>query len=321
MSQPPTPPFSGQPYPEQPYQGQQPYPGQPYPVQPTPGQPPPGQPPYAGQPYPGPGYPGQPNPDVPTSVPPQPGFPSSAPPYVGQPGFTAPEFTQPGYPAPQPPTKSRALPIVLVSLAVILVLCVGGGTAVFLAARNNADKFTEDKTSSTAGPTTEPTTDTVPTDEPSSQAPQVTISIIEPKRVGGRPKLTDAQFAGVVKDLKKALAKLPGATATVGALYGTPAKRDVIMVMGAAAPVEEPQKELDSSFLSAGVNGLKISGLAKVDPGPLGGVAKCGRTEDSAICGWADSGSVGWIIWYFKSVSKAKAEFPKLRAEVEKKSS
>ncbi|GAB1642358.1 hypothetical protein [Krasilnikovia sp. MM14-A1259] len=335
MSQPPTPPFSGQPYPEQqPYPAQQPYPGQPYPAQPFPGQPMSGQPfpsqpmsgqPYSGQPYPGQGYPGQPNPDVPTSVPPQPGFPSSAPPFGGQPGFAGLEFAQPGYPAPQPPKKSRALPIVLVSLAVILVLCVGGGTAVFLAARNNADKLTSSRTSSTGVPAGEPTTDTgaEPTDEP-TKAPQATVSVTEPKRLGGRPKLTDAQFAGVTKELKQGLADVPGATGTVGALYGTPEKRDIVVVVAAEAPVEDPQKELDGTFLGAGIGGLKVSGITTVDAGPLGGAAKCGKAEASgismAMCGWADDGSVGWIIWYFKSVSKAKAEFPALRGEIEKKS-
>ncbi|BFU43037.1 hypothetical protein [Krasilnikovia sp. MM14-A1004] len=311
MSQPPTPPFSGQPYPEQPY------PGQPYPAQP----PHQGQAPYPGQPYPV--YQGQPNPDVPTSVPPQPGFPSSAPPYVGQPGFGGPEFAQPGYPAPQPPTKSRALPIVLVSLAVILVLCVGGGTAVFLAARNNADKFTEAPI--TTGPAIEPSVDssTEPTDDPTT--PQVTVSITEPRTLGGRPKLTDKQFAGATKDLKKALSDIPGATRTVGVLYGTPAKRDVVVLVAAQAPMADPKHELDGMFFGAGVSGVKISGIIDVSPGPLGGAARCGKAASSdvtmAICGWADSGSTGLIIWYFKSVSRAKAEFPKLRAEVEKKSS
>jgi len=37
-----------------------------------------------------------------------------------------------------------------------------------------------------------------------------------------------------------------------------------------------------------------------------------------ALCTWADSGSLGMLIFYDKSVAKAKAEFPKLRAQIEK---
>ena len=39
-----------------------------------------------------------------------------------------------------------------------------------------------------------------------------------------------------------------------------------------------------------------------------------------AVCSWADEGSSGMLIFYYKSVSKAKAEFPALRAQIEKKS-
>jgi hypothetical protein len=39
-----------------------------------------------------------------------------------------------------------------------------------------------------------------------------------------------------------------------------------------------------------------------------------------AVCSWADDGTLGMMIWYFKSVSTARGEFAKMRAEVEKKS-
>jgi len=315
MSQPPY----GPPYPEQPYSGQ----------------------PSSGQPYQGQPYQGQPNPDVPSAVPPQPGFPSSAPPApaygqqpgygpgeygqqpaYGQPGYGQPEYgqpygQQPGYGAPPPPKKkSKALPIVLVSIAVVLVLCIGGGTAIFLAARNKADDINDDVQKALATPTA-----TVPTDEPTTAAPASTIKIIEPKKLGGRPKLTDPQFAGVAEELKSGLADVPQAGNTVGALYGTPAKRDIVVIAGAEAPVEDPGKELDGTFLGAGIGGLKVTGITTVSPGALGGEAKCGNANASgvklAMCGWADKGSVGWIIWYFKSASQVKGEFTKLRGQIE----
>jgi hypothetical protein len=69
---------------------------------------------------------------------------------------------------------------------------------------------------------------------------------------------------------------------------------------------------------------LKVNGTTSADPGSLGGVAKCGKADDKSIdmamCGWADDGSVGWIMFFFTSVKSAKAEFPKLRAQIEKKS-
>jgi hypothetical protein len=298
MSQPPNP---GQ-YPEQPQSGPPQY-GQPQYGQPQYGQPYPGQP---GQPYQG-----QPNPDVPTSVPPQPGFP---PPMYGQ---------QPGYPVygqpTPPPKKSRALPITLIAIAVVLVLCVGGGTATFLLVRNTAENVADSV--STAAPTippADPTTDPTPTEAAK------TITIVEPKRLGGRPKLTDKQFAGIADQLQSELGKVPGATNTVGALYGTPAERDLVIIAAVEAPIASPKRELDGTFLGAGVGGLKVTGITEVEPGPLGGEASCGKTEsagvDMAFCAWADEGSVGWIMWYFKSVKQVSTQFAKLRGEIEKSS-
>ena len=336
MSQPPY----GPPYPEQPYSGQPnsgpPYgqPGQGQPGQGYPGQSQPGQSqPYGGQPYPG-----QPNPDVPASVPPAPSY-GQQPGYGQQPAYGQPEYgQQPGYGQPdqgtpgygqQPPygglppkKKSKALPIVLVSIAVVLVLCIGGGTAIFLAARNKADDINDDVNRALATPTA-----TIPTDDPTTAPPTEeasSITIVEPKTLGGRPKLTDPQFAGVAEELKSGLADVPNAGNTVGALYGTVAKRDIVVIAGAEAPVADPEKELNGTFLGAGIGGLKVTGITTVSPGALGGSAKCGNASASgvklAMCGWADKGSVGWIIWYFKSASQVKTEFAKLRAQVEKSS-
>ncbi len=336
---------------------QPPYPGPPYGEQPSSGQPYQGQPPYqGGQPNPGqqyPGqqpYPGQPNPDVPTSVPP--GYPPTqsypAAPDYGQPQYGQPQYgEQPQYGQPQygdqaqygqpqygdqgygapgfpPPTpvkkKSKALPIILISVAVVLVLCVGGSIAIALAAKNS-DK-TKDKV--TSSDTTVPT---VPTDG-ATTAPATknasSVKIVEPKTLGGRPKLTDAQFASVATELKSSLKSVPGATTTVGSLYGSIEKKNIVIVAAAQAPIDDPDEELNQTFYGAGIGGLKISGIVAAPTGSLGGTAKCGSakadTVNMAICSWADDGSLGMMIFYFKSVSKAKAEFPALRAQVEQKS-
>jgi hypothetical protein len=271
---------------------------------------------------------------VPTSVPPQPGYPPQ-PAYVQQPSYPQPEYAQPdytqaypqsgppvgGYPAP-PKSKSKALPITLVAIAVVLVLCLGGGTAIYLVGRNAADKLAATAESATPSPRSTGTAE--PTEDATTEPPASTITVVEPKTLGGRPKLTDPQFAGAAEELEEGLAEVPDATETVGALYGTPTKQDIVIVAAAAAPVSDPKRELDSTFLGAGVGGLKLTGITSTNPGALGGVAKCGRGDAGGapliMCGWADDGSVGWVIWYFKSMSKAKAEFPKLRAQVEKKS-
>jgi len=323
MSQPPQPPYSGEPYPGQPSSGQ-PYQGQPYQGQQYPGQ---QYPSYPQQPYQG-----QPNPDVPTSVPPgypptsaypagdytQPQQPYGQPAPYGQADYAQQRFGQPGFPPiPPPKKKSKVLPIVLTSVAIVLVLCVGGVVALALIGKNAQDKINSQKDTTT--PTTAPTTEAA---DP-TVAPAADVKIVEPKTLGGRPKLTDAQFADVAKELQSSLKGVPGATNSVGALYGTVAKQDIIIVAAAEAPIDDPDKELTQTFYGAGVGGLKVDDITTAPTGSLGGVAKCGSAStggvDMAICSWADDGSLGMMIWYFKSVGKAKAEFPKLRAQIERK--
>ncbi|GLY94836.1 hypothetical protein [Actinoplanes sp. NBRC 103695] len=331
MSQPPYPgppdPWSsGQPQSGQPYSGQ-PQPGQPSSGQPWPGQPAPNpqqypptqpyqpaQPPYppSQQPYPGP-----PQQGGPYAPPPTPDYGPPPPDYGQQ------QYAQPGYPVMTPvKPKSRALPITLVSIAVFLVLCVGGTTAVVLVARNTTDSVNEAVDDYTPPP--------LPSIEPLDPAPTTeapagkTITIVEPRTLGGRPKLTDDQFKGITEQLKSDLANIPNARNTVGALYGKVAKQDIVVIAGVAADVDNPAQELNGTFLGAGVGGLKVTGITSIKAGPLGGVAKCGKADasgtDMVLCAWADEGSVGWIIWYFKTITKAKAEFAKLRGEIEKSS-
>jgi hypothetical protein len=363
MSQPPNQPYPGQPDAGQPYPGQPaPNPGQPWSSPPGPGQPAPnpGQPwsspPGPGQPaanpgqpwssppgpaqagypeppsgeqpwssppgpaqpgYPGQPYQGQPNPDVPSSVPPQPGYPPQ--PAYGpqqsypQPGYAQPGYPQPGYPAPA--KKSRALPITLVSVALVLVLCVGGGTAVYLAGRNTAEGLANPIASS--GPTLDPT--------PTTTRPRrAVITIVEPRTLAGRPRVTDPKFAATIDQLEKNLARLPNTSQTVGALYGTPSKRDLVMVVAAKSFVLDPKAEVDAAFEGAAFGKLKLSGVVSVPPGPLGGAAKCGKGSDNgvamALCAWADEGSSGLIVWYLTALSTAKDEFVTIRGQVERKS-
>ena len=338
-----TQPYSGQPYPDQPtqpYSGQ-PYPGQPNPdvpssVPPQPGYPP--QPTYSQPSYPQPSYPqpsypeyGQPDytqydysqPGYPpqSGHPQQPGYPQAGLPQAGLPQAGYPQSAPPmtGYPVPPKP-KSRALPITLVSIAVVLVLCVGGSTAVYLAGRNTADSLSDELASTSPNPRSTVTAE--PTDE--TTAPASTITVVEPKTLGGRPKLTDPQFASAAEQLEAGLAGVPNATKTIGELYGTPEERDIVIVAAAAAPIDDPERELDGTFVGAGVGGLALTGITSANPGALGGAAKCGKGSASGtpliMCAWADEGSAGWVIWYYTSMTKAKAEFPKLRAQVEKKS-
>jgi hypothetical protein len=272
MSQPPY-----QPYPQEPSSGG----GFPPPQPPGYGQQPPvygQQPPAYGQ---QPGYSAPPPPD--SFPPPQSGFP---PPQSG--------FPPPGG-APPPKKKSSALKIVLIVVAVIAVLCVGGVAVSLFVAKDKVSEVVD----------------------------AAKISVVEPQTLGGRPKVTDPAMAGSVSALDSELSKVPGATGSVGALYGNPEKQDLVMVAAASSITGSAQSKYDDFTSGMGSSGFDVSGLKDTDPGPLGGIAKCGDGTTAgvpmAVCVWSDNGSIGMVAMLFKKAADLQKEFVSMRGQIEKK--
>lgn len=261
-------------------------PPQPYgPPQPQYGQP---QPPQFGAPQPGYGAPQ-----------PQPGYGAPQPQY-GQPGYPPPGFPPP----PMPPKKSRTLPIVLVSIAIGLVLCVGGTTVFYLIGKNAENAENSGNTGNTGNTATQ-------------------ISITEPATLGGLAKLDSAEYASITEDMSRELAQYPGASNSFGAFYGSPENEDMVAALATEATIASPQKELDASFDTFSQSSA-VTGLTEVATGSLGGVAQCGNSSfsgiDVAVCGWADKGSVGMIMYFFRTNQEILNDFPAMRAEIESKS-
>ncbi|RZU49586.1 hypothetical protein EV385_1339 [Krasilnikovia cinnamomea] len=295
---------------------QPPYPGQPGP-DPTGGyQPPaaPGQPAYpqpdSGAGYPPPGQGGYPQPDQGGyPQPDQGGYPPPGQggyPPPGQPGFPPPG--QPGlapqFGAPAPKKKSSALKIVLISVAAILVLCVGGVVAFGFFAK---DKFNEAK------------------EQVDNVVAASKITVVEPQTLAGRDKVTDPSLAGSVDALDSEMSKISGTTSSVGAMYGDPAKQDLVMIAAASTLQGSEQGRFDEFTKGMSQGGFSVEGLKDTDPGPLGGIAKCGDTSaagvPTAVCVWSDKGSVGMVAMLFKKSADLEKEFVTMRGQIELKQS
>ncbi|MEU4480023.1 hypothetical protein AB0F68_18490 [Micromonospora sp. NPDC023966] len=223
------------------------------------------------------------------------GYPSAAQPGQQYGGY--PETGQPGYgaPAPLPPKKkSSAGKIVLIVLAVVLVLCVGGGAAIWFAAK----------------------------DEVGEVVTATKTRLVEPTTLAGRAKVDQPELQSAAVQMKSEISKdVPNATSTVGAFYGDPAKKDLVMIAGASGVIADPQKEM-ADAITAITPELGAKEFKTVDAGPLGGEAKCGdgKAEDVpvAVCMWADKGSLGMVVVYFKSAAEIQSEFVTMRGEIEK---
>jgi hypothetical protein len=117
---------------------------------------------------------------------------------------------------------------------------------------------------------------------------------------------------------------VPQSSSTAAGLYGDPANLDIVIVAAASGRLADPAKQLNQTFEGFSQGGVPATGVKSVDPGPLGGDAKCGTATAGPVpivlCAWADSGSLGVIGYYFKqNVDDVAAEFVRARSEVEKR--
>ena len=211
--------------------------------------------------------------------------------------FQAPQ--QYGAPAPfqaaPPPRKRSALKIVLIAFTVIALLCVAGvGVTAFVARDKISQVFDATK-----------------------------ISVVEPATLGGRAKVTEPAIQASVSQLDSELSKVPGSTGSVAAAYGDVQQQDLVMVAAASSLSGSAESRFSEFTSGMTKGGMQVPNFADTDPGPLGGIAKCGDTGTSgvpmAICVWSDNGSIGMFAMLFKKKAELEKEFVALRGEVERR--
>lgn len=226
------------------------------------------------------------------------------------PDYPPPYPAQPQFPAPAP-KKSKAGMWIAIVLGVVL-LCCGAGVGVYFLAKDKV----EDVVAAVASATPLPG---------ESTAPAVKITVVAPAKLAGRAPVTDPELKTLAETMKSGFqAAVPAASNAVAGFYGDPAKQDLVMMFAASARMGDPEKELDDAFKGMGTSGLTATGITEVPAGPLGGTAKCGTASAEgvpmAICAWADSGSLGMVVWYFKTVNQVKAELITVRGQIEQQS-
>ncbi|MFI6819592.1 hypothetical protein ACIBJE_01390 [Micromonospora sp. NPDC050187] len=229
----------------------------------------------------------------------QPEYGSATPQPSGAPGYGAgqPYGADPmgaGF-APPPKKKSGVGKVLLIVLAVVLVLCVGGGIAIWATVKDDVGEVVE----------------------------ATKTRVVAPETLNGRPKVTEPGLVAASEQMAAAIKKdVPEATSTVGGFYGDPAKNDLVMIIGISGVMADPEKEMNDA-ISAISGQLGATNMAAVEPGPLGGDAKCGDGSSEGvklgICVWADRGSLGMVVMYFKTGKEAEAEFGTIRAAIEQR--
>jgi hypothetical protein len=82
---------------------------------------------------------------------------------------------------------------------------------------------------------------------------------------------------------------------TVGGVYADSAGHNVLF-FGGTATIWSPDTQLGNAFDLISDKQGAVTGLHKIDAGPLGGTMKCGTTNSDngtlTVCGWADHGAL-----------------------------
>lgn len=218
-----------------------------------------------------------------------------------------------------PPKQSRkGLWIGLSAGAVALVLICCGALFVFL------DPFSDEDPENT-GSKTNPTSSAGTKSAPPKKA---TYKVTAPDTLGSRAKLTDATHSKLATDTETAIKGDSRITSAHVGYYGTAdATKDKVYLAAATTSTPLRKAEFEATFngMAKEAGLAEMTGVTDVDPGPLGGFAKCGNLKIEAIptaaCAWADEGTFVTIMWYNKTLnSQLKAEMITIREAVETKS-
>jgi hypothetical protein len=293
MSQPPYPPY-GPPDPNE--GGYQPpsYPASGSPYQPgsygTPEAP---QQPGYDQTY-QPGYQSAPPPQSQGGYPPPGQQPYGQQPYGTPPPGQQPYGGQPPY-GTTPKKKGGALKVVLIVVGVVVLVCIGGGVLLFMKGKDKVE-------------------DVVAASK---------ISVVEPATLGGREPAANPELESSIQSLDKEMRNIKGTTSSVGAVYGDLKKKDLVMIAAASTLTGSQQSRFDEFTKGLNTGGFSTAGLTDTDPGPLGGLAKCGDSSaggvPTAVCVWSDQGSVGMVAMLFKKKAALVKEFVAMRGQIEQK--
>jgi flagellar basal body-associated protein FliL len=198
------------------------------------------------------------------------------------------------YGAP-PKKKGGALKVVLIVLGVFLLLCIAGGIFAFVKGKDKVE-------------------DVVAASK---------ISVVEPAQLGGRDKVTDPTLQSTVESLDTEMKNIKGTTSSVGAIYGDLQKQDVVLIAAASTLQGTAQSRYDEFTTGMNSGGFSTDKLTDTEPGPLGGIAKCGDSTaggvPTAVCVWSDQGSVGMVAMLFKKKADLEKEFVSIRGQIEQK--
>jgi hypothetical protein len=131
---------------------------------------------------------------------------------------------------------------------------------------------------------------------------QYPATISEPETVLNLPRVrSDPDLADATATFTQAQLRFPIGDSLFLAAY-TDQKTKAVLVEAASGFILRPEHDLDALLEPIAGQFAQAGAIVDVEPGDLGGYAKCFNAKDKAwkqhlgvICGWADHGSIGVV--------------------------
>jgi hypothetical protein len=151
-------------------------------------------------------------------------------------------------------------------------------------------------------------------------------TLSKPEKVAGLELSTEPALQQAANEIAAGLRKDVQVDEALAAFYHDPAAQEkIVALVGGTAFLMSPKAELDEAFRNASNEGIPISGAQDVDPGPLGGLARCGTAEQEtddgqkvpvSVCAWADHGSLMIGLFFNRPIEESAALLRQIRGEV-----
>ncbi|MEU7820843.1 hypothetical protein [Catellatospora sp. NPDC049133] len=170
--------------------------------------------------------------------------------------------------------------------------------------------------SPSASPSAKPSVKPSPSKSPTKAPVKITLRV--PSTLDGIAKSPES-VGPVPTELKQRYVQAKWVSGAYGDADSAAGKK-IAFYAATSTRLKSPSTEMQ--WLTQNMADDGFSGFFSVSTGSLGGAAKCGHQEvlgSVYMCAWADGGSIGMVMLWDYNQSEAKAAFPRVRAQIERR--
>ncbi len=150
---------------------------------------------------------------------------------------------------------------------------------------------------------------------------QYPATLSTPDQVAGLARSAESGLEDAAVQMAATMSGEMSFAEQIAAVYVDEAAPDrAVALWGGTALLRDPQARLDDAFRDAAAGGFPAVEPQEVEPGPPGGVARCGRGNvpelPMTVCGWADHGSLVMLVFLSRDLEESGSLLRDFRAAI-----